>query len=80
MSRVSSTKYLRDAKSIQDKLRLQRRTAKPPYHPDDALKLIEMGRLKRTLVKSKNGVFKQVKNVDEEALENANIRLHVDED
>lgn len=51
-----------------------------PLYPDDALKLMDMGRLRRTLVKSKNGVFRQVRNVDEEALDNMNLRIHVDED
>lgn len=49
-SKVSSMKYLRDAQSIQSKLRQQRKFIKP-YQPDDALKLIEMNRMRRTLVK-----------------------------
>lgn len=36
--------------------------------------------MKRTLIKSQNGLFKQVTNIDEEALDNANIRIHTEED
>lgn len=36
--------------------------------------------MKRTLVKQSNGGYQQVKNVDEEALDNTNIRIHTDED
>ena len=39
-----------------------------------------MGRMKRTLVKQKNGGYQPVKNVDEEALDNENIRIHTEED
>lgn len=39
-----------------------------------------MGRMKRTLIKYQNGQYKVVRNVDEEALDNTNIRMHTDED
>lgn len=78
-SKISSMKYLRDAQSIQSRLKKQRKLIKP-YQPDDALKLIEMGRMRRTLVKCQNGVYKPVKNVDEDALDNVQIRVHTEED
>lgn len=36
--------------------------------------------MRRTLVKNQNGIYRPVKNVDEDALENINIRVHTDED
>jgi len=51
-----------------------------PYQPDDALKLIEVGRLKRTLVRVQNGAYRPVPNVDEEAIDNYNLRVHTEED
>ena len=51
-----------------------------PMTPDDALKLISMDRMKRTLIKASNGMYSLVKNVDEEALANENIRLDAEED
>lgn len=50
-SRVSSAKQLRDVGSVRSKLRQQRKLLKP-YQPDDALRLIDMGRMRRTLVKN----------------------------
>ena len=51
-----------------------------PYTPEEALKLIEQGRLRRTIVKDQNGQYQRARNVDEEAFETENIRIHTDED
>lgn len=81
-SRISSNKYLKkDAFSIKSMKSIKsKRAAKPPLQPDDALKLISMERLRRTLVKVNNGTYSPVKNVDEELLANENIRLDAEED
>lgn len=51
-----------------------------PYTPEEALKLIEQGRLRRTILKDQNGQYQRARNVDEEALETENIRIHTEED
>ena len=77
-SRVSS-KILRDAKSFQSKMRIQQPKLRP-YAPEEAVRLIEQGRLRRTIIRDQGGLFSRARNVDEEALETENIRIHTEED
>jgi len=60
-------------------MRIQRPKLRP-YAPEEAVRLIEQGRLRRTIIKDQGGQFSRARNVDEEALETENIRIHTDED
>lgn len=51
-----------------------------PYTPEEAVRLIEAGRLRRTIIRDQGGQFSRARNVDEEALETENIRIHTEED
>jgi len=51
-----------------------------PYTPEEAVRLIEAGRLRRTIIRDQDGQFSRARNVDEEALETENIRIHTEED
>jgi len=44
------------------------------------VRLIEAGRLRRTIIRDQGGQFSRARNVDEEALETENIRIHTEED